>query len=66
MEQIPQTAESISKLKSLQESYDALAGEMNGIAKQGENQEATNSKILETLGDVATALTDINETLGTL
>jgi hypothetical protein len=36
------------------------------LAKQGENQEATNSKILEEIGNVATALTTINDTLGTL
>jgi hypothetical protein len=36
------------------------------LAKQGDNQEATNSKILEEIGNVATALTAINDTLGTL
>ena len=36
------------------------------LAKQGENQEATNSKILEEVGNVATALTAINDILGTL
>jgi hypothetical protein len=36
------------------------------LAKQGSNQEATNSKILEEIGNVATALTAINDTLGTL
>jgi hypothetical protein len=35
-------------------------------ALQGENQDATNSKILEEIGNVATALTAINDTLGTL
>lgn len=36
------------------------------LAKQGENAEATNSKILEEIGNVAAALTTINDTLGTL
>jgi hypothetical protein len=36
------------------------------LAKQGENAEATNSKILEEIGNVATALTAINDILGTL
>jgi hypothetical protein len=36
------------------------------LAKQGDNTEATNSKILEEIGNVATALTAINDTLGTL
>lgn len=40
--------------------------DLSSIAKQGENQEATNSKILEEIGNVATALTAINDTLGTL
>lgn len=52
MEQIPQTAEAISKLKSLQESYDELANKISDVAKQGENQEATNSKILEEIKTV--------------
>ena len=36
------------------------------LAKQGENAEATNSKIYESLGDVFTALSTINNTLGIL
>ena len=36
------------------------------LAKQGDNPEATNSRILEEIGNVATALTAINDTLGTL
>jgi hypothetical protein len=36
------------------------------LAKQGENQEATNSKILEEIGNMSAALTALNDTLGTL
>jgi hypothetical protein len=36
------------------------------LAKQGDDQEATNTKILEEIGNMATALTAINDTLGTL
>lgn len=40
--------------------------DLSDVAKQGENKEATNSKILEEIGNVATALTAINDILGTL
>jgi hypothetical protein len=50
-----------SKLDNLNVEVD-----LSNVAKQGENQEATNSKILEEIGNVATALTAINDTLGTL
>ena len=40
--------------------------DLSGVAKQGEKPEATNSKILEEIGNVAAALTTINDTLGTL
>ena len=36
------------------------------VAKQGENQEATNSAIYNAIGDVAAALTTIDEILGEL
>ena len=40
--------------------------DLSSVAKQGENQEATNSKILEEVGNASAALTAINEILGTL
>lgn len=40
--------------------------DLTGVAKQGGNPEATNSKILEEIGNMATALTALNDTLGTL
>ena len=36
------------------------------LAKQGENQDATMSAVYEAIGNVQTALTTINDTLGTL
>ena len=40
--------------------------DLTGVAQQGDNADATNSKILEEIGNVAAALTTINDTLGTL
>lgn len=40
--------------------------DLSGVAKQGENAEATNTKILEEIGNMANALTALNDTLGTL
>lgn len=60
MEQIPQTAEAISKLRSLQESYDELASKITDVAKQGENAEATNSNILEEVKTVKTAFNNLD------
>ena len=66
----------LSKESTLQEESTAIQTKIDNIklpeidttelAKQGENQEATNSKILAEIGNVATALTAINDTLGTL
>lgn len=71
------TQQQIEKLKTLQESYDVLTDavenqlpaladkidniDLSSVAKQGENQEATNSKILEGIGNITTGLIEALE-----
>lgn len=75
--------EQIEKLRTLQESYDALVEEsqvlkdkidniqfpevdLSQVAKQGENPDATNSKILEGINKILSRSAVYNETTGNL
>jgi hypothetical protein len=74
VDEVKQAVENIdlSPVESkVEEGVNTLSGkidniDLSSVAKQGENAEATNTKILEEIGNVATALTALNNTLGTL
>lgn len=56
-------------LSSIEEKIDNIKLpeiDTSAIAKQGDNPEATMSAVYEAIGNVQTALTTINDTLGTL
>lgn len=64
--QLPELKSALLEIKDKVSNIQLPEIDTTELAKQGENAEATNSRILEEIGNVATALTTLNDTLGTL